>query len=100
MGKLLWTALGLLLVAGCASAPSGAIIMSGPNLALGGGAGHNRLAEWYAGRSDWPTAVVGYRFSDVTYSYESAYDDQSFYEHEGGSYYFGAESYRQSVLVR
>lgn len=103
MGK--WTFIaglaGLLAaVGGCAQGPTTAVVYHGPNLALGTGAENNQLAEWFQGRSRWPMAEGGYRFDDVTYSFESAYDDQSFYEDDGGGFYYDVETYRQSILVR
>lgn len=89
----------LLLLAGCASAPPVSVI-SGTNLALGPSADHNRLGEWFAGRSDWPVANYGYQFVDISESTIIGYDDQSFYETGAGSFYRSAHTYRRTGWLR
>jgi hypothetical protein len=99
------------MLCGCAGRQPFAIIpgpgvgMSGgsgrvANLALGPSAEHSYIAEFFAYRSSWPSASVGYRFDDTSYHTEIIYDDQAFYERLGGGYFRAAETIRTGVLVR
>jgi hypothetical protein len=70
------------------------------NLALGPSAGHATLANWLAGRSDWPMAEAGYQLNDVAYYFRYQNDDQSFTERGGASFYAYQGAYRSGILVR
>lgn len=70
------------------------------NLALGPSAEHNRLAEALGERYGWRDVEQGYVYDDFSVHYRHTYDDQSFYERDGASFYYVGETYRTGVLVR
>lgn len=99
----------IILVGGCGQRPSGAVLYRNTsdsaksvhvNLALGPSAAHNRIGELFATRSDWPAVTDGYRFRDVERYFEYSFDDQAFYEDDGGSFYHGAGAWRTGAHIR
>lgn len=60
----------------------------------------SRAAQAFAGRSSWPSVEHGYRFDDVQTYTEVIFDDQSFFDREGGGHQYITESVRTGVFVR
>lgn len=93
---------------GCATTPHAAIVDAGggceerartPNLVFG------RVPEdaWLATeieRGERPAAAIGYRFGQPSFSDETIYDDQLFFDRLGGSYYRSSASQRTDVWLR
>lgn len=71
-----------------------------PNLALGPSAETNLLAEELTVRSSWPSLPTGYVLDDVTEATEVMFDDQSFYDRLGGSFFRAGQSVRTRVFLR
>lgn len=95
--------LGLSLV-GCASKQTHEEVLYEPraatNLALGPTPYHNRLGEALAQRSDWPSTYGGYLFDNVTFQANFIFDDQSFFDGQGGWYQNMSTSAQTGVLIR
>ncbi len=70
------------------------------NLALGPSAEHNYIGELLARRSDWPAVEHGLRLDDVSQAFTLSYDDQSFYERDGGYFQSVGIASRTQTLVR
>jgi len=101
---------GLLLV-GCATPPHATVLVAPcvedefarrpiANLALGPRGGLPVEAEWFAQRSDWPSVPSGYVFDQVESFTQFLFDDQSFFDRLGGSFFAQSESVRTGVVVR
>ncbi len=98
------------LLSGCAARDEGTLLFApearpaqtapAPNLVLGPTAEHARLAEEFAYRANWPSVDLGYRVDDTSYATEVMFDDQVYYDRLGGSFLYGTQSVRTSVLLR
>lgn len=85
---------------GCASTPRITYVAGGANLALGRTAYETAVALDAPTRGPWGRASTGIRVEDVTTFSEMIYDDQSFFDAFGGSYYHASFSIREGVQVR
>lgn len=93
---------------GCAATPHAAVVepwvrrgepARTPNLVFG----RTPQDAWLATqieRGERPAAAIGYRFGQPSFSDETIYDDQLFFDRLGGSYYRSSVSQRTDVWLR
>ncbi|HMQ16722.1 MAG TPA: hypothetical protein PKC49_12180 [Phycisphaerae bacterium] len=87
-------------LAGCAAPRSHTVVFSGTNLALARSADETALAEAMAGRSDWPSVIIGIRFDDATSYVDWTFDNEVHFDERGGTYYRLRQTTQSGVLVR
>ncbi len=111
MRRILTIAVVTLLLAGCATRPPLAVIhrhapnpaarlRGTPNLALGPSAEHLYIAQDFTYRLPPLSAPLGYRVDEISHFAITSFDDQSFFDALGGSYYRTGSEYRTGVLLR
>ncbi|MBW7906675.1 MAG: hypothetical protein LC135_15205 [Phycisphaerae bacterium] len=98
--SLLLTVAMLTALAGCAAPPAHTLVFSGTNLALAPSADETALAEAMAGRSDWPSVIIGIRFDDATSYVDWTFDNEAYFDEHGGTYYRIRQTTQSGVLVR
>jgi len=60
----------------------------------------NRVASLFVGRAPEPAAYGGYLFADEEHAAVATFDDQVYYDRDGGGFGRVAESYRNRVVFR